>query len=414
MKPVILHNYRPRSQKGAALIVVLILTAIISTVALAMANKAKTDILIAKNDHRAKQALFVANAGFSHVFQYLENSAKTNSSQNLNNELASNGIGGTLAAFGSGTLMINSKQYREADFGDDKYYVRIQDNNDDNDQSTDVDDQVWFHAIGRVNSSEREIHGLVQAGFEAPGMFGKTRLELTGSGDIDSYDGGTYGSIGSPPGSDATVGSNVEVELAGSADLSGSVESGGIFYTTGGGSSVSGTVATGVSEISLPPVSPCTPWSAVSLPGYNSTTGNLIVSSGTVVLTEANYCFNNIIMSGGKIESASGTKVTITTNGVISVTGGEISSASNNAAFLAIRSSYAGSTVNKFRGNADMYFTFYAPDAKVELLGNGDFFGTMVANDHKVSGSVLVHVDTSLTKILEFQILGWREIRRRN
>lgn len=400
-----------RLQNGAALVVVLILTVIISTVTIAMANKSKTDIMIANNDQRVKQALFVANAGLSHAFQYLENHQKSTSNQNLNNELDSNGIGGALADFGTDTKSINGTQYRVMEFGDGDYFVRIEDNFDDNDQDTDIDNQVWFKTIGQVDSSEREIHALIRSGISAPGIFGKTSLLMTGSSEIDSYPGGTYNSAVAE--NNATVGSNVNVSVSGSLDLMGDIESGGTISTSGSGSSVSGTSSTGAAEVVLPSVEPCSPYSTDAMTGYNPANGNINLNgSDELILGAGNYCFNNISLSANsRVTSLDGDRVSITINGVLDMSGGEISNQSKDAAFFSIRSSYSGPVLNNLRGGSNGFFTLYAPDARVEIRGNADINGTVIANELELSGSGAVHVDSTLTTIAEFEILGWREVR---
>lgn len=406
------NKHTCNTQSGAALVVVLILTIIISATTVAMANKSRTDILIAKNDLSVKQALFVANAGLSHAYQYLENTKASTFQTNFDTELVSDGIGGGLAAFGTGTQSINGKQYRTLDFGDGQFFVRIEDNFDDGDQTTDSDEQVWLHSIGQVDKSERELHALVRARHSVPGVFGKSLVSMTGNSNIDSYNGGTYDPLF--PSADATVGSNVSVDRSGSFDLYGNIESGGTSTVSGGSSTVSGTNTTNAAQISLEPVTPCTPDTTLVLPGYDPLTGNIVLSgSDNLILTDSNYCFNFITMSSSsKITTPNGVNVTITMNGVLDMAGGEISNESNDAAFLTIRSSYNGSWVNNLRGGSKGYFSLYAPDASFKLVGSAEIFGTVIADQLELGGSGTIHVDNSLTAFSGFQLLAWREVRR--
>ena len=407
-------------QYGAALIVVLILLIIASSVAVTMASRSGVDVRIAQNDTKSKQALFVANAGYAITMQYLENEFIADGGNipvNVNKILA--GATGNLFEGISGvTETIDGKVYRKISTSGGDAFVRVEDNNDDTTQTTDADGLIWIVSIGRVGTSEREVRALILSGFSVPGMFGKELLELTGSSNIDAYPGGPFLTANIVSGA-AGIGSNEHVEISGG----GSSMSGDAFIGTGGiysgnPSRVSGSIYYNQPIVNFPEIDPCgNQFSSIPsgiMASYDTSVGDLDLGGGdTFLLTETNYCFNNISMnSSAKLLIPIGNQVTLFVDGLFEMTGGEIKNLNEDATFFRIRSSYSGSDISKLRGGGTTYLTLYAPESNYVLTGNSAIHGIFVANTLRMTGSGDVHLDLAARNFYDFVLQEWVEVRR--
>jgi Tfp pilus assembly protein PilX len=137
--------------------------------------------------------------------------------------------------------------------------------------------------------------------------------------------------------------------------------------------------------------------------GNITTTGGTLTFAGGTSMT-ANVNVNTFTMTGNSsIAIASGTSVTMNVAGagvasggtVLDFTGGSFTNSSFDPSKFQIL--YAGTNQIKMVGGSNAAATVYAPNAYVEMHGNSDFYGSILANTFNDTGGATVHYDTSLS-----------------
>ena len=277
--------------------------------------------------------------------------------------------------------------------------------------------RIKVEAVGNV------FFDLSNANFTVtmPGVIGLDGVSLGGKGAlVDSFDAsaGPYG--GANKGVEASVFSNASIDLGGGT-VRGDVRSalgpvnldkGGLVsgdVTAGGAITNQGTIQgtatpnTETPQIDAPPVAACSPYSdATGISGkfaYSSTTGNLTVSGGkTATLAAGEYCFHNLVLSGGSTLAVAG-PVKITLTGLLNAGGGGFLNPSHIPANLQLSSSYAGANGVVLSGGAGAYLAVYAPTTSVALAGGSPIYGAVLGKTLSVSGNGAVHYDTQLVEV---------------
>lgn len=137
-----------------------------------------------------------------------------------------------------------------------------------------------------------------------------------------------------------------------------------------------------------------TTWRAPSISGDVTIYGNV-----TLVLTAAAGT-SAISLSGNHdgITLASGAKLTIYTAGDIDITGqGVLNPSTQSIDFQIYGTSTSAVAQNiKIAGNGSLNGVVYAPNAAVEVHGNGDVMGSIVGQTITLTGNALFHYDESL------------------
>lgn len=402
----------PARQRGAALIIVLLLSVASIAVGLYASLGARTEMRLAQNDLLDKQALAVAEAGMTHAILLVGGHGV------LNDELAANS-GGACTANGLGNASSGVAQlgaaaswkgscYRFRAFGagaGDGYYVVVADNVDEtsgsDNQLQDTDQRIRVTSYGVVGNAVRIVSASLffQPGF---GLFGITGVSLQGNPTTDSYTG-TYDPATAT--SSSSVGSNGSIELVGSALIKGSAAAGGA-VTTKGGASVTGSSTNGASPETIPPVTPCSPYSPntgiTPSSAYTAATGQL---SGGVTLAAGAYCFAGVSLGSHDTLVVSG-PVTINLTGNWSSGAGSAANTPGVPSNLKVNSSGSQFSMG---GNSSASMQFYAPAADVSLGGTSDFFGSVVGNTISFSGNSTFHqlLDNSVPLVA-----NWREIQQ--
>jgi hypothetical protein len=137
--------------------------------------------------------------------------------------------------------------------------------------------------------------------------------------------------------------------------------------------------------------------------------GNISMNGGTLTLATGNYMVNSISLGGNATVSIAPSTGAVIMNvaGVgqatpIDFTGGSFSNGSFNPALFQI--DYAGTGQVILTGNTNAAAMVYAPNAAGTLLGNDDFYGSIVTSTLNVSGNAKIHYDTRLSS--EFFLVG--------
>ena len=240
-----------------------------------------------------------------------------------------------------------------------------------------------------------------------------TTLYLENAGTFDSFDSdvGTYASSVDTL---ANLWSNANLYVAGTTVRGSATTVAGITYGASG-------VVTGATTTFAPPQAPgdILPWPTGGFtptakvptgPGvsYNSLTGVLTLSGGTLNLTDTSYYFSSIVLSGtAKLTFPGSPRATVMLRDSLNASGGTIVNTAQNAAGLAFASCGTSATPAYWtltsRGTS-AYYTVYAPNHVVYETGAGDFYGAVVAWYYYASGGGKFHYDAALARQPSFKI----------
>jgi hypothetical protein len=131
--------------------------------------------------------------------------------------------------------------------------------------------------------------------------------------------------------------------------------------------------------------------------------GNISMNGGTLTLATGNYMVNSISLGGNATVSIAPSTGAVVMNvaGVgqatpIDFTGGSFSNGSYNASLFQI--DYAGTGQVILTGNTTAAAMVYAPNAAGTLLGNNDFYGSIVTATLNVAGNAHIHYDKNLSR----------------
>jgi len=283
--------------------------------------------------------------------------------------------------------------------------------------------------ISDPNQRKIEVTLEVLSQFSNPrGLCADDYISLSGQGEIDSYDSslGSYG--GSNIGSEAEIGSNIDISLSGQAEVKGNIELGETISLSGQ-AQVSGDVISGesifgqshitgdITENADPPPQPFDEaiidlvYDEVEFYSDSSNNDNdnaYLISEGFLNDTEftlkaneicymppGNYYFTEFDISGNaelniigevRIYYDGSTKVSLAGQGVVN-------SSDNVSNFSLI--SRSGSDI-KYSGQADFAGLIFAPNAEVEYGGQADYFGGAVAREISITGQGDFHSDINL------------------
>lgn len=229
---------------------------------------------------------------------------------------------------------------------------------------------------------------------------------------IDSYDSslGPYCNstmlASDPPqcttlnvGSDGDVHANGTISLAGDAHIMGDAAT-ATTTINDPKDNIEG-VATTEAPPQLYPVETCPDYTE-SMPGSAYTKPDFTWSGGTYTINGGTYSFHNFKMTGNStVLIPAGQTVTIYLSGELSIGGQSLIQNENLTAtslsFVACnRGAIANTTSWKLHGGSEAYFTVYAPNNNVDLVGGSPVFGAVVANNFKVTGGGSVHYDITL------------------
>ncbi|MBI3783687.1 MAG: hypothetical protein HY270_09810 [Deltaproteobacteria bacterium] len=408
-----------RRQDGAALITVLLFSALLLSLAIFGSTTSRIEAIVARNQLFAKKALEIADAGLNHGFSLV----KTAGGTSFTDDLASSGTAGALVGLGS-VQTVDATSYRFASFGGggatDGYYVRLADNYDEwtgaNDPSRDRDGILYIVSMGRFMGAERVVVAQVDGrALFKNGLVGKRSVSITGTSVVDSYDSSVGAYKAASAGSRGDLRSNGNITLNSNATIRGSaIASGSVSSGT-----ITGARIQNAAPLDLSSVTPCGPpySSNTGITGsgswsYNAATGVLTEKSTAIINLAANtYCFASITQSGSATITVSAA-VKINLTGSFDLSGGGIvNSTAKPVNFTVYASTPAGVTFN-VRGGTNAFFAIYAPDADVSFVGTSDAYGALVAGSINKTTTSGFHVDESLFGLVSgATLLRWHEVR---
>ncbi len=154
-------------------------------------------------------------------------------------------------------------------------------------------------------------------------------------------------------------------------------------------------------------------------PGGGTSMGALSLSGITRTLTDGDYRYSSMSLSGGatltlsglitlhvdgNLTLSGGSKIVVTTGPVtiyangqkIDISGGSLLNNTQNPKTLTIYGTVGLTTAN-LSGRGTQHFLVYAPKAAITLSGGQNTFGSVIGNTVNLSGGSSVHFDQSLT-----------------
>jgi hypothetical protein len=134
---------------------------------------------------------------------------------------------------------------------------------------------------------------------------------------------------------------------------------------------------------------------------YDPTTGALTVTStANLVLSGSQYYFSSVTVTGqGKITVTSTSHVDIYIANEFSMAGQGLANTGQSAAQLTLSScgtSSSGSSTWQVGGNADAYYSIYAPNKDIQISGHTDTYGSVLGRNVTFSGNSRMHYDAAV------------------
>ncbi|MBI4342235.1 MAG: hypothetical protein HY599_02585 [Candidatus Omnitrophica bacterium] len=259
-------------------------------------------------------------------------------------------------------------------------------------------------------------------------LFGDQQVNVSGSAVTDSYDSSAGAYDPDDPSHNGDVGTNATnsggVTVNGSIFVDGQVAVGPDVsdpvsvvtgydpaFITGGTDPPSDTqdvVAQGVSF----------PMPSVVVPVGLTCNDFEVSSNDTVTLPPGTYCYQNLTLQGGGTLTASG-DVTIYITGLYIARGNSTTGVPSNPKSMLIMMAPTGdATIEQgtITGSTGFYGALYAPDSTINVTGNAEVYGSIIAERVNVSGSAAIHYDESLQTVTQISnlhkvaVVSWREL----
>lgn len=295
--------------------------------------------------------------------------------------------------------------------------------------------QVTSHGIS--GSEQRDIQAVYQLIPQSVfqfAVFGDLNVTVSGNAETDSYDSriGVYNDEPGPGynkdhngdiGTNSTAEGGIDfggsifvdgqlVVGPGVADPTSVVEDYDPSFITADPKVISATDTFPLPPVSVPPGLPCEDRSLVNDEVVTLTPDGGPLGNGT-------YCFHDLKLAGGSTFSSSGpVKVYIT--GTLTAKGNSAtvgtSGAPKDMLILMTPESNAVIEDAALAGTTDFYGAIYGPGADINIFGNAEIFGSVVARSVNVTGSALIHYDeglndlTTITNIYQRRVVSWQEL----
>lgn len=295
---------------------------------------------------------------------------------------------------------------------------------------------------GTADTDQRRIEAIFaltrQSVFEFA-IFGDLQVNVTGRGITTSYDSrlGPYNDDPTDPaynaGHNGDVGTN--------ATTVGGVTAGGSIFVDGQ-VAVGAGVANPVSVVSgyqpafitggTDPPSDTQdvvaqtftfPMPAVTVPGYLTCSDFTVNGNTTIVLPPGEYCYNNLTIEGGAellpdvSAGPGGVKIYLT--GALTARGNStvgLPSDPRKLNLLVTQNGQATLQEGTITGSTGFYGGIYAPDATINITGNADVYGSIIAKQVNLTGSATIHYDEAMTDVTDISneytrsLVSWREL----
>lgn len=130
------------------------------------------------------------------------------------------------------------------------------------------------------------------------------------------------------------------------------------------------------------------------------------------------YCYRNLTIQGNGTLTADGS-VTVYVTGTLTAQGNSgvgVSSDPTKMTFLMTANSQATLEEGTITGSNKFYGALYGPSATINIQGNADVYGSIIAKTVNVTGSASIHYDealtqnTTVTNLHQVGMVSWREL----
>lgn len=379
------------NNKGAAMLIALVLMALLTTVAIMAVNRSTTDVELSFNQQHEEKAFYIAEAGAKLAYYKLDEDLEWRDG------------------------------YNDVNYGDGSYTVSITDSS----TNSALYDTVIIRSTGTFDKGMTVIEIEVVPSTINPfssAMLGKTLVEIKNSFATDSYnsDSGTYAMTVQNIGGD--VGSNGDIVIKNNGYVGGNVSTsldGGLSINNG--ATVTGDTTSSAPYFDIPDI-PSSTYDLAratndNLSGisgsftYNSSDYSFVTSS-EVTFTTGTYYFESFeLKNKSSLVIPPGDEVTIYVNGDVIIKNSAPVNADGTPDDLMI---YSTGDI-ELKNSSDFTGVIYAPNADVDLKNSADYYGALVANNIINHNSADFHYDRDLAN-LEWQsnngveMVSWGEI----
>ncbi len=264
------------------------------------------------------------------------------------------------------------------------------------------------------NGAAQEIYGMVVEGRGAGPLGGQRTVALAGTAaSIPVLSSAIFGKdsvyVKGPGPVKGDVGSNGDItndSLAGPGLVQGNASAGGLVYNQG---AVTGTVTEGVAPVTFPTVDcPSIPYGPPPTGSggidFNAGTGDLTLSgSDDKTFTSGVYFFHDFVKGGdGQMNVAAGDTVDIFIDGTLSINGDGFNNMANEAENIQIWGCGSDTSDWEIHGDNNTWATVYAPNHHLLLKGDGDRYGSYVAQSvHKQGAGTVAYDDVADSPVIE-------------
>jgi len=254
-------------------------------------------------------------------------------------------------------------------------------------------------------------------------LFGNQRVYLDGDVITDSYDSRLGAYDPNTAGQNGDIGTNSValggVIVDGDVIINGQIAVGPNVSDPNTVVTINGTSAVITGSPPLVSQSVALPMPAVVIPGSLTCTDLTVKANQTYVLEAAvgAYCFNNLTVLGGATLTADGPVKVYVTN-YFHATGNTTIGVPNNPSYLTMLLTAASQATidGSLGGTTEFYGGMYAPNAHVEVGGNAEIYGSIIAQVVETSGEPTIHYDEALGDLMDpiglykVKVLSWREL----
>ena len=254
-------------------------------------------------------------------------------------------------------------------------------------------------------------------------LFGNQRVYLDGDVITDSYNSlqGSYDP--NTAGQNGDIGTNSSalggVVVDGDVLLNGQIAVGPNVSDPSTVVTINGTSAVITGSPPLVSQSVALPMPAVVIPGSLTCTDLTVNANKTYVLSAAAgpYCFNNLSVLGGATLTTDGPVKVYVTN-YFHATGNTTIGVPSNPSYLTMLLTAASQATidGSLGGTTEFYGGMYAPNAHIDIGGNAEIYGSVIAQEVVTSGEPSIHYDESLGDLMDpiglykVKVVSWREL----
>ena len=156
----------------------------------------------------------------------------------------------------------------------------------------------------------------------------------------------------------------------------------------------------------------------VTVPDGLTCTDQTVGGSETVTLAAGTYCYRNLTIQGNGTLTASGS-VTVYLTGELTAQGNSsvgVPTDPTEMVFLMTSTSEATIEQGEITGSNLFYGAIYGPQATINITGNAEVYGAIIADRVNLSGSAEIHYDeavntiTEVSNLYQTSVVYWQEL----